>query len=222
MSISIKHRYFKSPDAVFDLNLSAYALLVMFNLLRRSDKYGQSFPSVKRICRDTSIASPTSVHKALKELTGRDFINKTSRLGESTIYKITPSFFSEIERLGKQNFQYKANGASPRDGEVGSSFNSEVPIQDMVTKEEKNKENKILKEDEKSHVNSTNNRKKQKIDIKELFKKSKLRVKKFDCPKNRNKHKLLDEMSEWEINQAEEELKRLAFRNKKERPELYD
>lgn len=222
MTRNKRYRYFKSPDFIFDLNLSAYALLVMFNLLRRSNQHGQSYPSVKRICRDTGIASPTSVHKALKELTEKDFINKIPRSGESTIYNITPSFFTEIERLEKLHFHYKGNGTSPRDGEVGSSFNSEVPIQDMVTKEEKNKENKTLKENEQQHNYPTNSRNKQKSSIKEIFKKSKIRDKKFISPNIKIKHKLLDEMTEWEVNQAEERLDRFTLKNKNERPELYD
>jgi len=80
-----KSGYFRAPDAIFDLNLSANAMLVLLNLYRRADKEGRSFPSKNRIARDCGFSKRTT-DRAVKELINRGIVKIDPRPGLSSLY----------------------------------------------------------------------------------------------------------------------------------------
>ena len=85
-----KSGYFKAPDGIFDLNLSANAMLVLLNLCRRADKEGRSFPSKNRIARDCGFSKRTT-DGAVKELINRGIVKINPRPGLSSLYFLDDS-----------------------------------------------------------------------------------------------------------------------------------
>lgn len=137
--------YFKTPNFVFDLCLSLHALVILLNLLRRSNKKGECFPSLSRIRQDTGIKAENTVRRALKELTEMKLIISNQRRGQSTVYKLSHIFYSEIHNSDKKNV--KGETATPSCGEGDTpSFNDISPLHEVKPKEYKISKTKSFKE----------------------------------------------------------------------------
>lgn len=98
MNESFKTGYFKTPDFVFDLPLSAHAKLILIYFCRRSDKYGVSFPSVKTISKDTGIKSHTSIRKYIRELIDKGYITilQKGKNGVSNRYQLSDAILNMV------------------------------------------------------------------------------------------------------------------------------
>ncbi|NIQ17156.1 MAG: hypothetical protein GTO02_23075 [Candidatus Dadabacteria bacterium] len=128
--------YFKVPNWVFGLGLSAYALLILMYFCRRADKNGWLFPSLNRIGKDCSIKSRTTVSKAIEELQSMDLIRKmpSHSPGRSNRYKLSSSIIETVitDKTNKQPGSLNEQPCSSREHK---------PVQEMNTKEYTEKEN---------------------------------------------------------------------------------
>ena len=128
--------YFSAPDNIFGSELSAYAKLLVFNLCRRADKVGVSFPSRNRIAKDCGIC-PRTVDKVIKELISFGLVTINPRVGKSNIYKLDDSILELLKR--------QSTHAADAGGYAGDA---PLPPQEMHPKEytlegKSNKENRI-------------------------------------------------------------------------------
>lgn len=87
--------YFKAPNQLFDLNISANAKLILLNLCRRASKTGSSFPSRKKIASDCSMGVRT-VDKGIQELVSKEVIKKNLNLGKSNTYQLSDEYMNMI------------------------------------------------------------------------------------------------------------------------------
>ena len=219
--------YFKCPNFVFDLGLSLFALLVLLNLLRRSNKKGECFPSLRRIRQDTGIKAENTIRKGLKELKAMNLITTKERTGVSTVYKLSSIFYGEILQSDYENTVKDARTPSQNEGVTPSSHDVQ-PLQEMKPKYYKTSKTNLLKESFKIHrvqdgkkfeTDILNENENIKFDRKAILARSKLRSKNFPAGK---KNKAVDELAPWEIRNAESELEEIKRRNERDKPEVYN
>lgn len=75
------------PRRIYDLGLSHKAVSVYCYLANRADKYGECFPSVRRIAEDLKV-SKTTVFRAFNELLERFPRHHIQGGRRSSLYKI--------------------------------------------------------------------------------------------------------------------------------------
>jgi len=124
--------YFRAPDDIFDLPISANAKLILLNLCRRADKKGCSFPSRRKIASDCSMTVRT-VDSGIKELEDKKTIMKSKKTGKSNTYHLCNEYINLIKTTTfkdqpEQNLH--RGGASP----------ALVPLHLLHPKEEQIKE----------------------------------------------------------------------------------
>jgi len=124
--------YFRAPDDIFDLPISANAKLILLNLCRRANKTGSSFPSRKKIASDCSMSVRT-VDKFIMEIESNKKIMKNKKTGKSNTYQLCDDYLSTL-KLRKVKDQ---PGKDLRKGGAGFAH---VPEQNLHPKEEQIKE----------------------------------------------------------------------------------
>jgi len=136
--------YFKVPDFVFALGLTAYVLIVLIYLCRRSDKHGVSFPSLNRIGKDCGIKSRTTVINAIKQLQDLKLIEKvrSGSKGRSNRYKLSTSI---IAATRNQSVKYESKNNSSSAEQPCSNTEHKL-VHKMNTKDYTEKEIKKKKE----------------------------------------------------------------------------
>jgi len=88
--------YFRAPDDIFDLPISANAKLILLNLCRRADKKGCSFPSRRKIASDCSMTVRT-VDSGIKELEDKKTIMKSKKTGKSNTFHLCNEYINLIK-----------------------------------------------------------------------------------------------------------------------------
>lgn len=148
----MKRGYFKACDGFFELGLSVYALLILIYFCRRADKYGISFPSITRICKDCGFKSENTARKNINELIARNLIIKLKPAikGGSNRYKLSENIL-KIIYASKSEQKY----IPPSYYERPPSPNEPIPHHEMRTKEEKEKEEDKKKKEEENSKKQT-------------------------------------------------------------------
>jgi len=106
--------YFQVPDLVFDLPLTANEKLLLIYFMRRADKSGKSFPSVKRICRDCGIKSANTVRKATKGLEKAGLVRKIEHTVRPHYYIVAREFY-EVIQAAKEKYFGNGNGGDAKE-----------------------------------------------------------------------------------------------------------
>jgi hypothetical protein len=160
--------YFRAPDFIFDprLPLAPNSRLIFCCLCRRADEDGLSFPSLKRICKDTGIKSNNTVLKALKGLYELGIVKKLSPLRKrgSNRYILSEAVLKIIYSNSKQSTVIN-NKTDPSNIEHQYA-NDEHPYSNielehthiLSTKEYPDKENPIKERIEDLNENDLNKR----------------------------------------------------------------
>jgi len=125
--------YFRTPDDIFDLPISANAKLVLLNLCRRADGTGESFPSRKKIASDCSIRSKRTVDRCINELESIGMIIKYKKTGTSNTYQLCGEYLTIPKRR-------KFKDRPEQDLRRGGAGFAQVPVQDLHPKEYTDKE----------------------------------------------------------------------------------